>query len=272
MPSFSVSTWSLHRQLGRAWYEPTDQGLQNRSEVTDCVALMDVPALVASHGIDQLEVCHFHFSSIDRAYLDAFRAELDRHGVTFYSLLIDTGDITHPDEKQRALDMDVIKSWIEVAGLCGAKQARVVAGEAEANDASLALSAHNLGVLGRYAQERGVRITTENFKKLTQHADSVLAILDQCDYDLGLCTDFGNFKGDSKYDDLAAILPRATTVHAKADYTQGVLEKEDFSRCMSLSKSVNFDGPYVLIFSDEGEEWPYLQALQEEIGVHLHHA
>ena len=272
MPNFSVSTWSLHRQLGKAWYVPTEHGLQNRSDVTDCVALMDVPALAASQGIDRLEVCHFHFPSVDREYLDAFRAQLEQHGVTFHSLLIDTGDITHPDETQREQELALIKGWIDVAGICGAKEARVVAGEADANEASLALSAYNLGVLGRYAEEKGVRVTTENFKKLTQRADAVLSILDQCDYNLGLCTDFGNFKGETKYEDLATILPRATTVHAKADYVEGILEKEDFSRCLALSQEANFDGPYVLIFSDAGEEWPYLQALKKEINTHLGHA
>ncbi|MBT3601580.1 MAG: TIM barrel protein [Candidatus Latescibacteria bacterium] len=269
MSNLSVSTWSLHRQLGRAWYVPTEEGLQDRSEPTDRVELMAVPGLVASHGIHQLEVCHFHFPSVDVGYLREFRSELDQHNVTFYSLLIDTGDITHPDEVQREEELNLIRGWIDVAGICGAKQARVVAGEADESDNAIALSAKNLGVLAEYAQGKGVRVSTENFKKLTQRAAPLLEILDRCDADLALCTDFGNFKGDTKYDDLAAVLPFATTVHAKADYEGGALMTEGFSLCMTLSRSAGFEGPYVLIFSDKGDEWSHLHALKDEIITHL---
>lgn len=269
MANLSISTWSLHRQLGRAWYVPTGQGLEDRSDPCERVELLAVPKLVASHGIRQLEVCHFHFPSVDAEYLQAFRSELDHHGVTFYSLLIDTGDITHPDDVQREEEIHLIKGWIDVAGICGAKQARVVAGEAEISKEAISLSADNLNLLAEYAQKKGVQVATENFKKLTQRAEPLLEILDRCDADVGLCTDFGNFKGESKYDDLAAILPLATTVHAKADYEAGVLIQEDFSRCMKLALSAQFDGPYVLIFSDKGEEWPYLHALKDEILTHL---
>ena len=269
MPNISVSTWSLHRQLGRAWYVPTTNGLQNRSDQTDRVELMAVPALVASQGIHQLEVCHFHFPSVDVGYLNEFRSELERHGVTFYSLLIDTGDITHPNETQREEDLNLIRHWIDVAGKCGALQARVIAGDAEASEEAIALSAQNLGILATYAKARGVEVSTENFKKLTQRATPLLEILNRCASELALCADFGNFKGETKYDDLAAILPRATTVHAKGNYVNGALDKTDFGQCMKLATAANFEGPYVLIFSDDGEEWPYLQALRNDIQTYL---
>lgn len=269
MHNISVSTWSLHRQLGRAWYVPTADGLQNKSDQTDRVELMAVPELVASHGIHQLEVCHFHFPSVDVGYLNEFRSELERHAVTFFSLLIDTGDITHPNEQQREEELNLVRNWIDVAGRCGALQARVIAGDAEASEEAIALSAKNLGLLVDYANDRGVEISTENFKKLTQRADPLLDILNRCPSELALCADFGNFKGETKYDDLAAILPHATTVHAKGNYVNGALDKTDFGKCMDLSTSANFEGPYVLIFSDEGEEWPYLQSLKNDIQTYL---
>jgi len=194
---------------------------------------------------------------------------LERHAVTFYSLLIDTGDITHPNEKQREDDLDLIRHWIDVAGQCGALQARVIAGDAVVSDEAIALSAKNLGILAEYAQMRGVKVSTENFKKLTQRAAPLLEIINRCPSELALCADYGNFKGQTKYDDLAAILPTATTIHAKGDYVNGALDKTDFGQCMHLATSANFEGPYVLIFSDDGEEWPYLQALKNDIQTYL---
>lgn len=265
MPSLSISTWSLHRQLGRAWYVPSENGLENRNQGTDGVPLMEIPKMVARHGIHQLEVCHFHFPSIADDYLEAFRDQLSEHGVAFYTLLIDTGDITHPDPVQRENELELIKKWIDVAGVCGARYARVVAGEAEANSETIALSAQNLGMLADYAEKKGVLVATENFKKLTQRADTVQEILDRCEKNVGLCTDFGNFKGQDKYSDLAAVMPRATTIHAKGNYVGGQLDRVDFKKCMQTVMENKFDGPCVLIFSDDGEEWPYLESLKEEV-------
>ena len=50
-------------------------------------------------------------------------------GVKLHSVLIDAGDITHPEAAHREADLNWIKSWISVAGRCGAKNVRVIAGD-----------------------------------------------------------------------------------------------------------------------------------------------
>ena len=45
-----------------------------------------------------------------------------------------------------------------------------------------------------YARDCGVRVMTENFKRLTQRAAPLLDILNRCDGKIGLCTDFGQFQ------------------------------------------------------------------------------
>src|SRR5262249_49446349 len=147
------------------------------------------------------------------------------------------------------------------ASACEAAHARVIAGDAEADadGEAVRLSAQNLRELARFGRDNGVHVITENFRPLTRRAEPLLAILDRCEGEVGLCADFGNFGGPTKYDDLAAILPRADSVHAKAHYpAAGRMEREDFLQCMELSRKTIFDGPYSLIFDGPGDEWQSL--------------
>jgi sugar phosphate isomerase/epimerase len=195
-------------------------------------------------------------------------------GVELFSVLIDAGDITHPDPAARAQELAWVRSWVEVAARCGASCARVIAGDAEVppgdGEAVLRLSAEGLRGLARFGREQGVRVITENFRALARRTEHLLKVLDMCEGEVGLCADFGNFRGPTKYDDLRAILPRADSVHAKAHYpAAGEMDREDFVRCMELTRAAGFDGPYSLIFDGPGSEWDSLSEIQEVVKVYL---
>jgi hypothetical protein len=65
----------------------------------------------------------------------------------------------------------------------------------------------------------------------------------------------GNYSGPGKYDALTMIMPRATSIHAKAAYADdGVMQREEFLRCLDLALQARFDGPYVLIYDSPGDE------------------
>src|SRR5689334_261736 len=108
-PRLSVSTWSLHRALGRPAFYGAAEGVlilvdtRNRVEIT----LLDQPARVAGAGIHTLEICHFHLPSRDRSYLGELRGAIEAAGVQLFSLLDDDGDITNTAHAARDL------AWIE---------------------------------------------------------------------------------------------------------------------------------------------------------------
>src|SRR4051812_13050187 len=97
MRRFAVSSWSLDGML------------------RDGLALADLPAQLAKHSIGALELCHFHLPSNAPGYLAELRAALERARVELYSLLIDAGDITAPDPRQRAKDIAFIQAQVGVA-------------------------------------------------------------------------------------------------------------------------------------------------------------
>lgn len=259
MAALSVSTWSLHRALGATY--PSLELTEGEREASypygeGILSLLETPDAVAALGIASLEFVHFHFPRTDAEYLAALRARLAAAGVAPATLLIDAGDIAAADDAVRECDLARIAAWIDVAAALGARRARVVAGEAAPGDpAAVARSVAGLAMLAAHGAARGVRVITENWRQLALDPATLLAILGALAGRVGLCADFGNYRGPTKYDDLRRILPGAETIHAKASYPEvGRMDADDFVRCLDLARETGFDGEYVLIFDGPGDE------------------
>ena len=121
-----TSTWSLHRELGQVM--AVDEAKKG------AIDLLELPAQLAARGIGMLEICHFHFPRLDDGYIADLRQALAAHEIELFSLLIDAGDITHPDPEQRQKEMLWIGEWLQIAARCGAHCVRVVAGNAVAHE------------------------------------------------------------------------------------------------------------------------------------------
>ena len=261
-PRLSVSTWSLHRVLGLTYPNSPSNDVSPVATPTwgeGSVSLLEVPERVAAMGIHTLEICHFQLPSREASYLNELRGALDSAGVQLLSLLVDDGDITHPDHSAR--DLAGVGSWVETAGALGAERARVIAGKQDYSTENLQLSLTGLQGLAKRGQDCGVRVTTENWFPLLARPEHVLGLLDNLEGNVGLNLDFGNWGGPTKYDDLDAIFPRAESCHAKCAFPSlETPDAEDYGRCLALGKAHGFSGPYTLIYDGtDDNEWKGLQ-------------
>jgi sugar phosphate isomerase/epimerase len=263
----SVTTWSLHRTLGLTYPDAPGQERQAVGRETygpGEVTLLDLPARVAATGIHTMEICHFHLPSRDRAYLGELRGALDDAGVRLFSILVDDGDLTHVDHGAR--DREWIGGWIDTAAALGAERARVIAGKAEYSRETMARSVASMRDLAERGKQQGVRVTTENWFALLSRPEPVHELLDRLEGTVGLNGDFGNWGGPTKYDDLAAIFPRAESSHAKAHFPEpGQIDREDYVACLDLARRAGFAGPHTLVYDGPGnDEWHGL-AIEAEI-------
>ena len=270
-PRLSVSTWSLHRQLGRPDFYGPDDGSQIpvATHGRGKVSLLELPACVAEFGINTLELCHFHIPSLDKGYLSELRSALAEANVELFSLLIDHGDITHPEYADR--DRVWIGEWIEIARLLGATCARAIAGKADPSEEALEMSGNGLQRLAERAEANGVRLMTENWFPVLSTPKNVLTLLDRLDGEVGLCLDFGNWTGETKYADFEAIAPRAESCHTKAHFTApGEMDRDDYVRCLDLTEDAGFSGPHTLIYDGPGDdEWEGLTIEREVVQSYL---
>ena len=265
-PIIAISTWSLHRALGITYTNSPANDVPDEFKETYGAAkvdLLDLPAAFRDNGIDRMEIVHFHMRSRDPAYLAELKSTLAEAGVRLQTLLIDSGDVADPVNRER--DIAWIAKWIDTAAALGADQARVSGGRQKATRESLDLAVDGLRRLTRHGREQGVQVITENWQELTSAPHAVHYLLDGVGGDIGLIADFANWKGAGKYDDLASIMPRATCTHATAWFPErGVMDREDYGRCLDLAIEAGLRGPHTLIYSSpDDDEWAALRTQRD---------
>ena len=263
----AVSSWSLHRRLGLFYHETPEGRVSEPRWGAGETTLLALPSELAAHGIGKLEICHFHFPHLENGYLTDLRASLAESGIAFFTLLIDAGDITHPNPTERERDIAMIEQWIDIAAQCGAARVRVIAGDAalDPSGGALTLSVQGLDRLARRAVRQNVRVVIENWHALTDKPAEVLELLNRLDGSVGLLADFGNWPAPRKYDDLPFILPFAESTHAKAYFPGGVLDREDYVRCLDLCRAVGLTGPHSLIYDSPGDEWDGIERIKSVV-------
>lgn len=258
----AVSTWSLHRLLGKTYPHDLTSNAIGPAEPAygeGAARLIDLPQLLKSHWIKRLEIVSFHLPSRDAGYLAELRSSLAEAGVTLQTLLIDAGDLSDPGTAER--DATWISGWIDVAEELGAENARIVAGKQQPSREALDLAASHLNAIALRHEASPVRLVTENWFDLLSTPEAVHHLLDRTEGRVGLNADLGNWRGPEKYDALAAIFGRASLCHAKADFIAGELDEADYGRCIEVAERAGYTGPYTLIFdSNAPDEWTGIAA------------
>jgi len=268
MSYLSISTWSLHRLLGplrwTEWDAESQEHVTKLQDQPEELTLLELPAEAARRGYKALEVCHFHFPSTGADYADKLRLAFEAAGIAFDTLLLDYGDLTTTDTARLEADMAYIRQWIDIAERAGARQIRIIAGDAAPTDSeALRQSAARLTQLADYADPRGVRVVSENFRPLTSTGASCARLLRDTQGKIGFITDFGNFQAPTKYEEFQAILPSSVSVHAKAHYdAAGLPDETEFRLCLDAMRASGFDGAVVLIYDGPGSMWDGLERIR----------
>jgi len=264
----SLTTWSLHRNLGplrwTRWDEAHAVHVTEETPQPELHTLLELPGILADKGFKTMEVCHFQFPDTGEAYLKRLRDAFRKAGIRFHSLLIDYGDISSADEVRRNADMAWIRQWIDRAALAGAERVRIIAGDADpTNREALQRSADALGHLAGYAAGKGVRVVTENFRRLASTAGNCLALVSACGGRIGLTSDFGNYQGPDKYRELSLTVPKSESIHAKAvTDANGMPDAAEFRKCMDIVKHSGYSGPITLVYDGPNDMWEGIGRLQ----------
>ncbi|OXS59179.1 xylose isomerase [Cohnella sp. CIP 111063] len=275
MSYLSVSTWSLHRLLGplrwTSWDAENGEHRTHEQPQPQVHSLLELPGEAARRGYAAVEVCHFHFPSVEVSYLAQLPQAFAEAGVSFDTLLLDYGDPSATDEIRQAADVKLFREWIDVASQCGAKRIRIVAGEAQPTDEQAILrSAQALRELAEYASARGVRVVTENFKALTSTGESSVKLLNSAGDGVGMITDFGNYKGETKYSEIAMTAPRSSSVHVKPAYDEnGIPDEAELIRCLEAVRGTGYDGAFVLIYDGPGDMWEGLERVKRIVAPYV---
>jgi sugar phosphate isomerase/epimerase len=241
--------------------------------------LLELPAEIASHGVNTLDLTAEHIPSIEPSYLAELRSALESSQVELLILDVNHGHVSSPDSAERSAGIKVTKRWMEIAAELGSAGVRYVPGpyashakENEPTPETIRLAGEAFRELANYAGQLGLKPYTENYKWINR-AEDLLQVLDLSERDYGLVADFGNAEGPNKYRNLAKLLPRATAIHAWAEYEEdGTLKAEDFQHCLKMARDNGFDGPIMLLgghpdelFKRTRDFWSGVDELRQQV-------
>lgn len=254
-PRVSVSTWALHPLIGTTYPgRPGDPSGYMIGSTPGKLDLLDVPESLARRGIRTMELCHFHLPP-DKTYREEFGAAVRQSGVELWSVLIDDGDIVHPEHGER--DTDFVRSWLDVAGMLGSRCVRVIGGKQAPTPEILSLVQERFRAIAMEGYLRGVRVMTENWFPTLNAPESVNTLFAGLDSVIGLCFDFGNWDSrEDKYDSLRQIAHFAESSHAKCRIDENsVMDVTDWQHCLDILARAGYSGPYTLVASDPNDTW-----------------
>lgn len=274
----ALSSASIHLNdaLGRQRFEMASDGKSVAKIAGDDSPALDflrLPEELAAHDVYTLDLCIQHIPSIDRSYLSELRSALEAAQIELFQLLIDLGNVSSVDPDERSADIKMSKRWIEIASELGSAGVRYVPGDSEPSLETIRLGVEAFRELADYAYQCGVKPATENYKQMNNNAKDLLRIVEQSERDYGLVADFGNARGPDKYDTLAQLMPRATSIHAWAEYDEaGTLDSDDFRHCLQMAADAHFDGPIMLLgglpsanYREHRDLWGGVDELRAEV-------
>lgn len=262
----AVSSWALHRTLGRAYFDKPLGGPVVETQHSDSpLDLLELPAQLKAHGYSAMQLCHFHLPSRSDNYIQEFRQALSESNVELLTLLIDDGDVTDPEIGEASVDWTA--KWVETAAALGAYRARLIAGKQPYSPEALDLAFNRLMQIGITADKVDVILEIENWHALMANPDAVHELLDRSHGILRLNADFGNWPKPERYEWLPKIFQRAETCHAKLEFVSPTeLDEDDTSRLLHIAKEANYRGPMVLVNGGPGDnDWAALEIQREAI-------
>lgn len=260
MRYLSLTTWSLNRLLGPLYWNEWDEENQEITtkieEMPAIYTLEELPKLLKQEGFDALEVIHPHFSSTDLSYLQRVRAAFETASIQLFSILVDYGDLSHKDPVRRSADKGFIKKWIDIAAEVGATCIRVIGGEAHPDDKeSVKRVSSELTELAAYGERKGIGVLTENFKSLTSTSENCLFLQHHSEIK-GLITDFGNFSGVGKKNDIRLTVPYSKSIHVKALRNRdGTINKPELMENLELVRQARYAGPLTIVYDGPDDMW-----------------
>jgi sugar phosphate isomerase/epimerase len=264
----SCNAYSFAKQLGIAGRGP--------------LSLVAFAEFCAQHNFDAIDPTGYYFPGYEKngpgVPTDKFIFELKKRAFELGLGISGTGignNFTLADQAARAVDVQRIKNWIEVAAKLGAPVIRVFAdtqlraqtwesaSQGAKRDDVEKWIADDISACAEHAAKFGVFVGVQNHGDFIKTADDQIALLRRIDSPwCGAIVDTGYYRGADNYAEMAKAAPYAVNWQVKQG-TEGV-EKEasaptDLKRLLKIVRASGYRGylPIETLSPRSGSTTPY---------------
>jgi sugar phosphate isomerase/epimerase len=236
--------------------------------------LKQFPAFVVEKfGVHNINPLADHFSSIDDAYIAAFRDAVQNAGSHVVDLGLAGRDFYNPDPKVRQNALDYGCKWIDLAGRIGSPSVRQHLNVRQGEKVDVSVAAEGLRQLAEYGAQRSIVVNLENDNPSAEDPFVLVSIIEKVNSPfLRALPDFGNSLNghDQEYSEngVKDMLPHAWNMCHVKDSMQddkGQVKPVDLAKMFALAERNSFHGYYSMEFdTDAGDPITGTQKLIKE--------
>ena len=193
------------------------------------MTLEDVIRFCAERGIDALDPTGYYMPGYPNVPADDYIYRLKRTAFVNGVSISGTGvrnDFATPDVARRRADVNMIKSWIEVASKLGAPVIRIFAGPQPAAgrtfDETLAWMVPAIQECVDYGRQHGVVIGLQHHDDFLKTADETIRLVQSVNSEwFGVILDIGSLRKGDPYAEIGKLIPYAVSWQIKETVWSG---------------------------------------------------
>jgi sugar phosphate isomerase/epimerase len=235
----SLNAYSFNKSL--------NDHIRGRGKGTTLFELLDY---CAEQNFDAIDPTGYYFPGYPKVPSDKYINDFKRRAFILGLDISGTGvrnNFATPDKGKRAVDVEHVKEWIEVAAKLGAPVLRVFAGAAPEShtwDQAAEWLVEELKKCVEYAQKYGVLIGIQNHWDFLKTSEQVLKIVKMVDSEwFGVIVDTGYFLTPDPYKDMAAVTPFAVNWQVKEKVDgQEMKVKTDLKKIVRIAREGGYRG------------------------------
>jgi len=205
----------------------------------------------AATGFEGVDITGYYFKGYPQVPPDDYLFSIKRKAFGSGIEISGTGvrnDFTIADQSKRALEVELVKNWIEVAAKIGAPVIRVFAGnqknEGIPKEQITEWMLKDLQTCVDYGKKYGVIIGLQNHNDFIQTADQVNKMIEAINSPwLGLILDTGSYRVLDPYDEIARCAKHVVNWQIKEKvFLNGAEKDTDMDKLISIIKASGYKG------------------------------
>ena len=193
------------------------------------MTLDDVIRFCAEQGVDGLDATGYYMPGYPKVPDDDYIYALKRTAFVNGVSISGTGtrnDFSTPDAAARKADVQLVKSWIEVASKLGAPVLRIFSGKevpaGHTFDEVLAWMASDVKECADYGRKHGVIVGLQPHADFLQTAEQTIRLVNAVNSEwFGVILDIGSLQQGDPYAEIEKLMPYAVSWQVKEMVTSG---------------------------------------------------
>lgn len=235
--------------------------------------LDDLLEYCAANQFDAVDITAYYFPGYPEVPSDEYLYHIKQKAFLLGLEISGTGvrnDFTHPDPAVRKTSVELVKNWILAAEKLGAPVIRVFSGTADVKDIPrekvVDYMVADLKECVEFGKAHGVIVGIQNHHDFLKTADETIEIIKRVNSDwFGLILDIGSFRTDA-YQEIEKAIPYAVSWQLKENlYVNGIEQKTDVGKVMTIIKKSGYRGYIPLETLGEGDPKVKVKLFLEEI-------